>query len=352
MKQILKTATALVMLLCLLMGAAMAETVKTEEELIAAVLPDATSLKKQSLKSKYKVFEDLGVENEVVAAWKAKNGFVIQTRVHYGVEFYENPTMNVFVGLDKDGLITGVAVGTTVDHTPAYLNTVTQEHLDASYVGKLASYSLTVDAVAGATISSDAVLYGVQAASWYAANVFRVGEREAQDIQIKKLQAVVPGTYEKLDVDASFTSETGTVQYAAKGTDAQGNAFYAVNVLASFTPADPANDMAMPTYQVWIREADGMVFMANMLAGHFYEAFPMDEARLQSYYGVAIKTGTEFDTFVDGLITDAPEYILTSATQAFPDTLTGATPQGNDTSLAVRNCFITAAQYYAQILAN
>jgi hypothetical protein len=62
-------------------------------------------------------------------------------------------------------------------------------------------------------------------------------------------------------------------------------------------------------------------------------------------------TGEEFDAFEDGLITDAPEYILTSATQAFPDTVTGATPGGNDTSLSVRNCFITAARYYAQVIA-
>ena len=323
----------------------------SEADLTAAVLPGAASLKKQSLKSKYKTYEGLGVPNEVLAVWKASNGYIFKTRVHYGAEFYEDPVMDVFVGMDKEGVITGVAIGDTVDHTAGFLGMVTQDYLDRTYIGQTASFTLTVDAVTGATFSSDAVLYGVQTAAYYAANVFRIGEREAQDIQIKKLQAVVPGTYEKEEVDPSFACEYGVVQYAARGTDEQGVSFHALVVQAVFTPQDPANNMAMPVYQIWIGDADGAVFQARMLAGHFYEAFPMDEQKLLAYRGIPLKTGTEYDAFEGGLITDAEEYILTSATMAFPDTLTGATAAGNDTSLSVRNCFITAARYYVQIIA-
>lgn len=332
-------------------ASAAAEEGKSVEELIAAVLPGASSLKKQSLKSKYKTFEELGIPNEVVAVWKAGNGYVFQTRVHYGTEFYEDPVMDVFVGLDKQGLITGVAVGDTVDHTPSFLGLITQDALNGAYIGRLASSTLTADAVTGATFSSDAVLYGVQTACYYAANVFRLGEREVQDIQIKKLQAVVPGQYEKLEIDPSFTANTGLIQYAAKGVDENGASFHAIIAEAAFTPANPENNMAMPVYQIWIRDEDRTVFQARMLAGHFYEAFPMEGEKLQAYFGVPIQTGHEFDDFAGGLITEAPEYILTSATQAFADTPTGATPGGNDTSLSVRNCFITAARYYAEILA-
>ena len=191
---------------------------------------------------------------------------------------------------------------------------------------------------------------GVRLASWYAANVFRVGERESQELQIKKLQAVVPGTYEKLEVDAEFVCEAGSVQYVARGTDEAGAAFTAIVAQASYAPENPDNNMAMPTYQIWF-DADGTVRTANMLAGHFYEAFPMDDDHLAAYFGVAVVTGEEFDDFEGGLIADAPDYILTSASATFPDTVTSATPGGNDTSRSVRNCFITAARYYARVIA-
>ncbi|MBR1821066.1 MAG: FMN-binding protein [Clostridia bacterium] len=340
----------LLALACLLFAFALAEEVPVDETYLTRVLPGTASLKKQSLKSKYKTDDDLGVENEVLAAWKSKDGFVVKTRVHYGAEFYEDPTMDVFVGLDKDGLITGVAIGQTVDHTAQFLETVTQDYLNGAYIGGLASSTFTTDAVSGATFSSETVLFGVQLASWYAANVFRVGERESQDIQLKKLQAVVPGTYEKVEVDEDFACDAGSVQYVATGADESGAAVTAVVAQASFTPENPDNNMAMPTYQIWL-DGDGAVIRANMLSGHFYEAFPMDADKLEAYYGTVIVTGEEFDAFEGGLISEAPEYILTSASAAFPDTVTGATPAGNDTSLSVRNCFITAARYYAQVIA-
>ena len=350
MKHFHRLLACLLALACLFSAFALAEEAPDADSYLTRVLPGAESLKKQSLKSKYKTYEDLGVENEVVAAWKGKNGFVVQTRVHYGADFYEDPTMEVFVGLDKDGMITGVAIGQTVDHTAQFLETVTQDYLNGAYIGGLASATFTADAVSGATFSSEAALYGVQLASWYAANVFRVGDRESQDIQLKKLQAEVPGEYEKLDVDAGFACDAGSIQYAAKGVDETGAEFTAVVAQASFTPENPDNNMAMPTYHIWF-DAEGTVFKANMLAGHFYEAFPMDDETLAAYYGVTVATGEEYDGFEAGLITEAPEYILTSASAAFPDTVTGATPGGNDTSLAVRNCFIAAARYYAQVIA-
>ena len=87
-----------------------------------------------------------------------------------------------------------------------------------------------------------------------------------------------------------------------------------------------------------------------MLSGRFYEGFAMPEEKLAAYYETPILTGEEFTDYAGGLVCDAPEVIVTSATQSFPDTVTGATLEGNDTSLCVRCCMITAAQYYAQIL--
>ncbi len=350
MKNNLARIACLILALSLILCAVPASGETTEETLVRSVLPEATSLKKQSLKSKYVTFEALGVPGTVLAVWKAGAGYVFLAEVHYGTEFYEDPMLKVYVGIDKQGLITGVALGETVDHTPSFLGMVTQEYLNETYVGQTASSTLTVDAVTGATFSSDAILYGVQTACYYAANVYRLGEREVQDIQLKKLAAVVPGEYEKLEVDPSFACEQGRVLYAARGTDAEGRAFHAVIAEAAFTPSDPNNNMAMPVYQIWFLDGDHTVFMANMLSGHFYEAFPMDADKLAAYFGMPLETGAEFDSFAGGLITDADEYVLTSATKAFPDTATGATVDGNDTSLSVRNCFITAARYYAQCI--
>ncbi len=351
MKKTIQMLLGLVCAVLLAVCAATAEEARTESDYVQLALPGASSVKKQSLKSKYRTFDGLGVDNEVVAVWKAAQGYVFQTRVHYGTEFYEDPVMDVYVGLDKEGLITGVVIGDTKDHTASFLGLITQEALDAAYIGRLASSTLTADAVSGATFSSDAALYGVQTACYYAANVFRLGEREVQDIQLKKLAQALPGEYEKLDVDPAFVSDTGTVQYAARGVDSEGNALYAIVTQAIFTPKNPENNMAMPTYQIFIRASDRAVCHANMLAGHFYEAFPMTDEKLAAYYGIPLRTGEEFDFFAEGLISDAPEYVLTSATNAFADTRTGATPEGNDTSLSVRNCFITAAQYFVRVLA-
>ena len=160
------------------------------------------------------------------------------------------------------------------------------------------------------------------------------------------MMSVVPGTYEALPVDAAFSSESGEVQYAAAGTTDDGIAFCALLVKSAFVPQNPENNMSAPTYQIWIDTATNRVFAASMLSGRFYEGFEMPDDKLALYNGVEITSADVFSAFTDALVTDAPEYILTSASDSFTDTTTGATPEGNDTSRAVRDCFITAAEYY------
>lgn len=92
----------------------------------------------------------------------------------------------------------------------------------------------------------------------------------------------------------------GSVQYAAKGTAEDGRAFVALVVKSGFVPGNPANNMTLPTYQIWIDAATHEIFLADMLTGQFYEGFEM--------------------------------------------------PQGNDTTLSVRACFIAAAQYYCSVV--
>jgi len=345
MKKLISLALALLMMLCSL-PLALAES--DPELAIVHGMIGSEGVKKQSIKSKYKTWDELGVEGEILAIWKSDAGYAFHAKIHYGAEYYEAPYMQAYIGMDKEGRITGVQIGEYVDHTPSFVDMVTAEYLSSAYVGQTASSSFLTDAVAGATFTSDTVQYAVRLCSRYAQAVLRLVKEEAQDVQMKKLALTLPGQYEKLDVDAAFASEAGSIQYAAKGTAQDGRAFYALVVKSGFVPGNPANNMTLPTYQIFIDTATHEIFLANMLTGQFYEGFAMPQDKLESYYGVALETGSEFDSYMHGLTTDAPEIVLSSATGSFEDTLTGATPQGNDTTLSVRACMIAAAQYYCQ----
>ncbi len=338
-------------LLCLIMAFALfmpakAEPARDMEQIAARFLRSDAAFKKQAVKGKYKTMKDLGVENEILRVFKNDDGCAFEARVYYGADYYEAPSLTAYVAIDAAGAIAGVLVGETFEHTEEFLNQVTQAYLDAAYMGKKASASFVADAVSGATFSSDAVLYAVRLCSNYAANVFGWGEKDSLDLEIKKLMLALPGTYRKLGVDLSFVSEAGEIQYAAEGRTEDGVDFCALVVASKFVPENADNNMTMPIYQIWIDRQSNKVFKANMLAGRFYEGFEMMEDRLASYCAVEITGGDAFDAYTPGLVTDAPEYVVTSATGSFEDAVTGATAQGNDTSRAVRDCFIAAAQYY------
>ena len=72
----------------------------------------------------------------------------------------------------------------------------------------------------------------------------------------------------------------------------------------------------------------------------------MPADKLALYNEIPMTSANVFDDLMDVLVTDAPENILTSASKTFTDTVTGATAVGNDTSRAVKDCFICAAEYY------
>lgn len=348
-----KRIIALLLLVCLclpvLAAAEAAPEADAEMQIVHSLIGDA-GVKKQSIKSKYKSYDELGVENELLAIWKSDAGYAFHAKIYYGAEYYEAPYMQVYVGMDKEGKITGVRIGEYMDHTQSFVDLVTPEYLDAAYTGQMASVSYVTDGVSGATFTSDTVQYAVRLCSRYAQAVLRLLKEEAQDVQMKKLALVLPGAYEKLELDAAFASEAGTVQYAAKGTAEDGRTFVALVVKSGFVPGNPANNMTLPTYQIWIDAATHEIFLADMLTGQFYEGFEMPKDKLESYYGVALESADVFDSWMLGLNTSAPEIVLTSATGSFEDTLTGATPQGNDTTLSVRACFIAAAQYYCSVI--
>lgn len=336
-----------VILLASLLLPAHAQAPEDIVQIAAEVLGSEASFKRQSIKSKYKRYAELGVDNEILSIWKNSDGYVFWTKVFYGADFYESPSLEAYVGLRNDGTLSQVRVAAFQEHTQQFVDLLTPDYLADSYAGKAASLSFEADAATGATFTSQAVLYSVQLAANYAANVFNIGDKNAPDVQLKKLMAELPGIYEKVDVDPAFASPAGRVEYAARGRAEDGKAFAALVVSSLFEPEDANNNMTLPTYQIWIDTSTNQVFHARMLTGRFYEGFDMPPGRLEAYYGVDVSNENAYDGFTPGLITDAPDYVVTSATASFPDTETGSTPNGNDTSRAVRNCFIAAAQYYA-----
>lgn len=345
----MKAFLAMLLLVCLCLPCAAEQAADPEMEIVHSLIGE-DGIKKQSIKKKYKSYDELGVDNELLAIWKSDAGYAFHVKIYHGAEYYEAPYMQVYVGMDMNGSITGVRIGEYVDHTQSFVDLITPEYLAGAYEGQMASVSYVTDGVSGATFTSDTVQYAVRLCSRYAQAVLRLLKEEAQDVQMKKLALVVPGAYEKLELDPAFASEAGSVQYAAKGTTEDGRAFTALVVKSGFVPANPANNMTLPTYQIWIDAATHEIFHADMLTGQFYEGFAMPQDKLESYYGVALEDAAVFDGWMLGLNTSAPEIVLTSATGSFEDTLTGATPEGNDTTLSVRACFIAAAQYYCGVL--
>lgn len=146
MKKIISMVLALLMLL----GSLPLALAESDPELaIVHGMIGSEGVKKQSIKSKYKTWDELGVDGEILAIWKSDSGYAFHAKIHYGAEYYEAPYMQAYIGMDKEGRITGVQIGEYVDHTPSFVDMVTAEYLSSAYVGQTASSSFLTDAVAG-----------------------------------------------------------------------------------------------------------------------------------------------------------------------------------------------------------
>ncbi len=123
-------------------------------EYASAALPEADSLKL------VKVSSD---DEQLLYAYKAQNGAgaaLVVTAVGYN----EKEPMTMMVGFDPDGVIQGVTV---IDHHETEgigSKVVTDEAFLSQFVGKTAG-DLSIDAVAGATFTSDGVVSGCQKAA-------------------------------------------------------------------------------------------------------------------------------------------------------------------------------------------
>ena len=133
------------------------------------MLPDAATFEAVDAET-LEAAKEAGGETPVSAAWRAldSSGQLAGWGVRVGPRGYGGPIQMV-VGLDRDGLVTGVMI-VTMNETPGLGTRVRDEpdHLK-QYEGLDAAQMETeikqVDAITGATKSSRGIRHGVEAAA-------------------------------------------------------------------------------------------------------------------------------------------------------------------------------------------
>ena len=62
------------------LGAAAEEAAQQEDAILSRVLGSGEPFKKMSVKGKYKTYDALGVDNEIVSVWSNRDGYVFRAR--------------------------------------------------------------------------------------------------------------------------------------------------------------------------------------------------------------------------------------------------------------------------------
>lgn len=115
----------------------------------------------------FAAFEEYG---RVLSVEESETGAVIEAEGYFGYHMDEDPSMTVKVEIGPDCLIHSASVTGSKAQTEGFAEMITQEYMDETYVGAIADPLMSVDAVSGATATSQAVCYAVQTAGYYVQN--------------------------------------------------------------------------------------------------------------------------------------------------------------------------------------
>lgn len=304
----------------------------------------------------YQVYDCYG---RVTNVQTGDEGAVIQAEGYYGYHMDDEPSMTVQVEIGRDGIIRRAAVVSAKDQTQGFAEMVTQEYMDQAYGNMPAVPTLEVDAVAGATATSQAVTYAVQTAAWYAQKALGfVPDTHAQDKA--ELNRVFPADYTAIESEYKPAKKIGTVLYAAHGTAPDGRQVVGMKVKSALTFAYKgsagtgwtASEPSAFTMAIVVDEATDQVCAWDILVDGTKRSqyFQVPQEKIDAYSQVVIGDETAFDDFTDGLVM-ALEYELEDSEEGPLITgtsivYTGKTEQGSFSSQLVRNCFRTAAAYY------
>lgn len=303
------------------------------------------------------VYEDFGT---VVNDKRTKTGVILEAEGYYGYHMDENPSMTVRVEIGKDGLIKLAEVVSSKAQTPGFDTQITQEYLNQAYVGQAASPQMEVDVVAGATATSQAVLYAVRTASNYAWKTYGYSA-DQEGSHIADLQAVYPAEYKAITSQYETDEKTeGSILFAAEGTAEDGTQVVAMKVRSALKFAYTgsagtgwtASEPSAFTMIIVVDKATNQVDTWSILRDGTKrtEYFKVPDDKIDAYKSVVISQEDVFDAFMDGLVLtlevekesseDGP--VITGTSIIY----TGATEQGTFSSQLVRNCFKAAAAFY------
>ena len=307
-------------------------------------------------------YASYGEYGKVLGVTEQEGSVYIVAEGQYGYHMDEDPAMTVGVTIDSTGTITSVVNVANRNQSEGFAEQITDDYLAQVYAGQLAAPTMEVDAVAGATVTSKAVLYGVQAAANYAQQVYGyVADTNAADKE--ELNAAFPAEYTTAQSSAEIDAKkVGTVLYAAEGKTSDGKDEVAMKVksavwLAYGGSANTGWDAAEPgpfTMIIVVDKATDQVIAWQMVKDGTTQPdyFTVPDEAIDSYKTVAITGPEVFDEFADGLVTeldvqteqDADGYDVITGTSVV---YTGATNQGTFSSQLVRQCFMTAARFYS-----
>lgn len=305
-------------------------------------------------------YEDIG---EVVLAAKNERGYYLISRGYYGYHLDQNPYMEIGLFITPDGKITHAEKLGEKNQSEGFADFITAEYLASTYGGKNATTDFDLNPATGATATSKAVQYAVFAAANYLKKVHGVSP-DTNDAEKAELNAVFAAEYKTIESDYSVNKNIGTVVYAAEGAK-DGKNVVALKVKGSRIVI--ANGASYQGWDSQIPNAYTMIIVIDKATNKIIaysvvtdgtrrtEYFTVPESAHLAYQNVEISAATAFDTFDGGLV--HPDYntsdlydgnlligeVITGTSILF----TGATTDGTFSSQLVRNCYRTAAYFYA-----
>lgn len=308
----------------------------------------------------FAAFEDYGT---VLSVSANDDGALIEAEGYWGYHLDEDPSMTVNVLIQPDCTIQSVSVTGSKAQTPGFDAQITEDYLKAAYVGKAASAEMDVDAVAGVTATSQAVLYAVRTAAHYAQNALGyVADTDAAEKA--ELNEVLAADYATVDLTGFETDakKLGTVLYAAQGVTAEGKNVFAMKVKSMSKPDQSGSartgwTAAMPnpfTMIIVIDEETDCVCAWKIVADGYKASnyFAVPDELIDNYKTVVISDATVFDNYLEGSVMtleyetepseDGP--VITGTSIVY----TGKTEQGTFSSQMIRSCFRTAAALYCE----
>lgn len=352
-KKILSGILITILFMTLIIGCTPKDSPSTTSPPISSTEPKGDEIDKN--------FEYYGEYGRVLESVLGEGNVYIVAEGYYGYHMDDEPSMTAGVTISIEGEILSIEIIESKDQTEGFPDMITGSYLEEAYVGVRASPILETDVVAGATITSKAVMFAVQTASYYADNVYGyVSDTSLEDIN--QLNEVFPASYSVVKTDYLVDERTiGSVLFAAEGTASDETEVLALKVRSATRmdfggTARTGWDSAVPnpfTMLIIINKDTNVVTAWKMITDGTNEPeyFSVPDERINAYMNVEITSQDIFDDFTEGLVfdldvekdSDADGNTIIAGTSIL---YTGATASGSFSSQHVRQCFRTAAYFY------